>query len=172
MQDGYICGSADSGRDEKDDGNMNDTRQEQDFGKKISDACGAEVPNPKVGIFWVVKMEQKDLVIADAVPYEKGEPYGVAIQYGGHYDFWEMLKPKSEVEKLLKSRSYDTYPRGRVVFFPDTGTFCVYLDGCLTVDNLAAIFHLFKLDSKKFRITLRRDGHYQCAVCNLYWIEF
>lgn len=150
---------------------MKDTRHEQDDGKKISDACGAEMLNPHVGIFWFVKTKQKDFMIADAVPYAEGEPYGVAIQYGGHYDFWEMLKPKSEAEKLLKSYPYDTYPRGRVVFFPDTGTFCVYLDGCLTVDNLTAIFHVFKLDFNKFSITFKRDKHYQCAVCNRYWVD-
>ena len=151
---------------------MNDTRHEQDDGKKISDNCGAEVPNPKIGIFWFVKTEQKDFVIADAVPCEKGEPYGVAIQYGGHYDFWEVLKLKSEAEKLLKSRSYDAYPRGRVVFFRDTETFCVYLDGCLTADNLNSVLRVFELDLDKFRITLRRDEHYQCAKCNRYWVEY
>lgn len=150
---------------------MNDVRYELDDDKKISDNCGAEVPNPKIGIFWFVKTKRKDFVIADAVPCAEGEPYGVAIQYGGHYDFWEVLKPQSEVEKLLKSCPYDTYPRGRVVFFPETGTFCVYLDVCLTIDNLTAIFRVFELDSHKFRITLRRDEHYQCAVCNLCWTE-
>lgn len=150
---------------------MNDARHEQDVGKTISNACGAEILNPKVGIFWFIKTEEKDYVIANAVPCEKGEPYGVAIQYGGHYDFWEMLMPKSEVEKLLKSRSYDTYPRGRVVFFPDTETFRVYLDGCLTVADLTTVLRVFQLDFNKFRITFKRDEHYQCAACNQHWVE-
>jgi len=150
---------------------MNDARHEQDVGKKISNACGAEILNPKVGIFWVVQTKQKDFMIADAVPCAEGEPYGVAIQYGGHYDFWEVLKPKSEVEKLLKSCPYDTYPRGRVVFFPDTGTFRVYLDGCLTADNLNSVLRAFELDLDKFRIALRHDEHYRCAACNPYWVE-
>jgi len=150
---------------------MNNTRREQDDGKKSRDDCGAEILNPHVGIFWFVNTKWKDFLIADAVPYAEGELYGVAIQYSGHYDFWGMLKPKSEAEKLLKSCPYDTYPRGRVVFFPDTGTFCVYLDGCLTADNLITVFRAFELGSDKFHITLRRDEHYRCSVCNRHWVE-
>jgi hypothetical protein len=150
---------------------MNNTCRENDNGNISRDTYSTEILHPKVGIFWVVKTERKDFVIADALPCAEGEPYGIAIQYGGHYNFWEMLKPKSEKEKLLKSYPYDTYPRGRVVFFPDTGTFRVYLDGCLTVDNLTAIFRVFELDSDKLRITLMRDEHYRCAACNLYWVE-
>ncbi|MEN6349277.1 MAG: hypothetical protein ABFD08_07780 [Syntrophomonas sp.] len=150
---------------------MNNTRHEQDDGKISRDTCNTEICHPKVGIFWFIKTEHKDFVIADAVPCKKGEEYGIAIQYGGHYNFWEVLKPKSEAEKLFKSRSYDAYPRGRVVFFPDTETFRVYLDGCLTVADLTTVLRVFELDFNKFRITFKRDEHYQCAACNQHWVE-
>jgi hypothetical protein len=52
--------------------------------------------NPaKIGIFFVV---QGDLLI-DTAPLKQGEIYGDAINFSGHFDYWESLKPTSAVEQ-------------------------------------------------------------------------
>lgn len=71
-------------------------------------------PQIRVGIYWFVM----GVVIGDAVLLEEAEPYGEALQHGGHYDYWCRLRPRTKEERTLKSRPYDYWPRGRVVFFP------------------------------------------------------
>lgn len=53
--------------------------------------------NPKVGIFFIVDGES----LVDAVPLEAAEPYGDALQHGGHYEFWESLVPEIRVTPYL-----------------------------------------------------------------------
>ena len=89
-----------------------------------------EMPNQQVGIYWFIDNE----VIKDAVPYKDGEPYGEAIQHGGHYDFWQALQPTTEIERKLKSRAYDAYPRGRVIYFPKKNMCRIYHDFCLELN--------------------------------------
>ena len=113
----------------------------------------------KVGIFFIVSGR----LVMDAVPTSEGEPYGKAIQYGGHYDFWEKLVPKSPEEKKLKARAYDAYPRGRVIFFPDTEKNCVYADKCLD-GALAIVTERFELQNAE--VEFRHDEHYKCSQCN------
>ena len=61
---------------------------------------------PKVGIFFVV---QGHLII-DAAPLIQGEIYGNAINFSGHFDYWESFNPKSAVEQLFKNHAYDHFP--------------------------------------------------------------
>jgi len=135
------------------------------------DTSSKEILNPKVGIFWFIAKDGEDSLIMDAVPYPKGEPYGDTIQHGEHYNFWKMLEPETIPEIVFKSRAYDAYPRGRVVFFSEVRTFCNYLDRCLSVGNLTTVCEVFGLVSDKFRITFNDDEHYQCAICNRNWTE-
>jgi hypothetical protein len=83
--------------------------------------------NPKVGIFFFIDNE----ILMDAVHIEKGEAYGDAIQHGGHYEFWESLKPNILAERKFKARAYDAYPRGRVVYFPKKEKYIIYADRCI-----------------------------------------
>lgn len=70
-------------------------------------------PHTKVGIFCCVNKT----IIGEAVQQEKGEAYGDAIQYGGHYEFWDSLVPVTVQERKFKSHSYDFFPRGKIVLF-------------------------------------------------------
>ena len=83
--------------------------------------------SPQVGIYFVVQGE----VICDTVSVEQGEPYGEAIEHGGHNDFHEMLLPSCAIERIFKMKPYDFFPRGRVVFFPLLNVFRLYADRCL-----------------------------------------
>jgi len=86
----------------------------------------------KVGIFFVVDGQ----LLVDAVPLEQGEPYGNTRGHGSHYDFWESLAPGNDGERRFKARAYDTYPRGRVVYFTQEKRFVLYADRCLNRDKL------------------------------------
>lgn len=77
----------------------------------------------KIGIFFKI---EKDFLL-DAVNIETGEPYGEAIQYGGHYEFWEKLRPCNLRERQFRAHAYDYHPRGRVVYFPKSNTYRLIL---------------------------------------------
>lgn len=129
-----------------------------------------EVNEPKVGIFFYVD----DEIIMDAVAIEHGEPYGAAIQHGGHYEFWERLVPKTLPERKFKSRSYDAYPRGRMVFFPKEKKFVLYGDRCISTDEYSLIAEKFGLDGildEGFTIGIEHDHHYKCARCNKTFLD-
>lgn len=122
--------------------------------------------NSKVGIFFFAEGK----ILVDAVPLEAAEPYGDALQHGGHYDFWESLVPKTATEKKLKARAYDAYPRGRVVSFPAEETFRIYMDKCLTEGDLEVVRERFGLIST-IKVEIKGDEHYKCAGCNQNFME-
>lgn len=115
----------------------------------------------KVGIYWYVN----GTVIGEAVPLEKAETYGDALQHGGHYEFREKLIPDTSPEKKFKCRAYDYYPRGRMVFFPKRMTARLYVDRCLTPDAIAEVLRFF--GHNECRLEIELDEHYQCAGCNI-----
>ena len=49
-------------------------------------------PQTRVGIYWFVM----GVVIGDAVLLEEAEPYGEALQNGGHSDYWCRLRPRTK----------------------------------------------------------------------------
>lgn len=119
----------------------------------------------KVGMFWCVG----ETVIGEAVPLSRAEPYGDALQHGGHYDFWRELKPQTVAERQLKSHAYDYYPRGRVVYFQSRQQFRLYMDGCMSPGNRAKVINFFGLDGVQCEIEM--DAHYQCSGCNRRFME-
>ena len=93
----------------------------------------------KVGIFFVVH----EHLLIDAASLEHAELYGNAVNFSGHFDYWEALNPKSAVEQLFKNHAYYRFPRGRVVYFNKTSSFKLYADRCITkieIEKIAAAF--------------------------------
>jgi len=119
---------------------------------------------PRVGIYFVVKGQ----ILHDSAVLEQAEPYGEALQYGGHYDYHEALRPLSPIERLFKTIPYDYFPRGRVVYFPNRTTFRVYFDRCLSEAEIQKVIETFALNIEN--IELERDEHYQCAQCNRHYL--
>jgi hypothetical protein len=144
-------------------------RWREDENGEIVMAPVAETQNPKVGIFWIVDTERGEDIIHDAVLVGQGEKYGAAIQYSGHYEYWENLKPKSPAEVLFKSRPYDAFPRGRIVFFPAKKRFIIYADRCISAEELSQIMDTFEIDD--FDFTVKEDEHYRCAECNPHFVD-
>jgi len=140
-----------------------------DIHAKVTDTLqGSEqVPGrePLVGIYFVVRGE----VLIDAVELEDAEPYGDALQSGGHNDFHESLRPRTPIERLFKSRSYDYFPRGRIVYFPASSRFRLYFDRCLSKESIQEVIRLFCIENKY--VELCPDEHYQCAVCNRHYVS-
>jgi hypothetical protein len=122
-------------------------------------------PLQKVGIFWCVAGN----IVGDAVAIDNAEPYGEALQHGGHYEFWETLKAGNETERKLKSHAYDYYPRGRMVYFPKRKTVRLYIDCCIDNDNLTDVMRFF--EHGELHIEIEKDQHYQCAECNRHYME-
>jgi len=117
----------------------------------------------KVGIFFVVDNE----VLFDAVSVQQGERCDNFIEHGGHYDFWDKLKPSNVIEQIFKDRAYDAYPRGRIVYFIREQKFRLYADTCLNSNDLKLVKEVFGI-----RNAVRtKDEHYQCASCNLDFMD-
>jgi hypothetical protein len=121
--------------------------------------------NPLVGIYFVVKGN----VLHDSVGLEEAEAYGDALQHGGHDDFHEALSPMSPIERLFKSKPYDFFPRGRVVYFQQTGKFRLYVDKCLDEYAIQQVMKVFGLEG--LEIEREPDEHYKCAGCNRHYLE-
>ena len=119
----------------------------------------------KVGIYF--KMPEGFLI--DAVPVDAGEAYGEAVGHSGHYDFHANLRPTEPLEMRFKAHDYDYYPRGRVVFFPVRKTFVIYVDPCLTQEDIEQVQELFGLNGQV--VEFAEDDHYRCAKCNGHYLE-
>jgi hypothetical protein len=122
--------------------------------------CDEHTPHIKVGIYWSVD----EVIVGAAVTLEMAEPYGDALQHGGHYEFWEKLHACTEAELKLKSHAYDFYPRGRVVCFPLRQTVRLYVDSCMDSDVLNAALDFF--EHQEYEIEIETDEHYRCSRCN------
>jgi hypothetical protein len=130
--------------------------------QQIPDGTG---PHIKVGIYWSVD----DVIVGDAVYLHEAEEYGDALQHGGHYEFWEKLRPGNDVEWKLKSHAYDYYPRGRMVCFPKRQTVRIYVDPCMDNDVINEALDFF--EHEEYQIEIENDAHYRCAGCNRHYME-
>ena len=122
-------------------------------------------PHTKVGIFWSVD----DSIVADAAYLHEAEPYGDALQHGGHYEFWQNLKPSTAIERRFKGHAYDYYPRGRVLFFPKRQVVRVYVDRCMDTDTINAALDLFEF--QELDMEIETDLHYRCSGCNPQFVD-
>jgi hypothetical protein len=123
---------------------------------------------PSVGIFFIVD----GAIIEDKCPIDVAEDYGAALQYGGHYEYWEALVSSTLSERKFKARAYDAYPRGRVVYFPKEKRFVIYADKCIDKKMRQNIQALFGLKvTLGLTVFFEYDEHYQCSRCNRYFTE-
>ena len=119
----------------------------------------------KIGIYFKVEND----ILVETVSVEAGEPYGEAIQYGGHYEFWEKLRPRDLPERQFKAHAYDYYPRGRVVYFPKCNKYRLYSDRCLSAEDISMVVRMFELEGQPLEVA--GDEHYRCARCNPHYMD-
>ena len=119
---------------------------------------------PSVGIFFFVAGE----VIHDSVSLEDGERYGVCVEHGEHYSFWERFLPRSPTGTAFKGHSYDYFPRGRSVYDLTRQRFKLYADRCISQRERLLITSALGLpDDTPFLA----DEHYQCYQCNSSFVD-
>ncbi len=92
------------------------------------------------------------------VTTEEAEPYGDALQHGGHFEWHEKLVPSTRSEWLLKRLPYEHWPRGRVVYFTLRGVYRVYISPRISQGMIAEIVYLFGLRDQVYEIEY--DVHY------------
>ena len=119
----------------------------------------------KVGIFFKINSD----FIVDLVDLSSGNRYGDAVEYGEHYNFHEKFTPATRNEYLFKHHAYDYYPRGRVVYFESKNGVVLYVDHCLSSDDIDFLICTFDLRNR--HVTIMYDNHYVCAQCNPQYVE-
>jgi hypothetical protein len=120
--------------------------------------------SPQVGIFYVIGV---DLYI-ESMPMSEGEDWGDFKTYPhGHMEYWSVLTKQFNLSSCL---SHDFYPRGRVSYAKAHDKYILYLDRCL-VKNRQTI-RLIKRELFLFnqQVKLSIDEHYQCSICNPYYV--
>jgi hypothetical protein len=118
-----------------------------------------------VGIYFKVGTD----FLVDAVDVLSGEPYGEAVQHGEHYAFWEAFEARNPAGHRFKRHAYDYYPRGRIVYFPQKDVYRIYLDPCLTTEDLSAVIDRFSLEGHAREVV--DDRHYRCSRCNPLYLD-
>jgi hypothetical protein len=102
---------------------------------------------------WQTKGIQEALLEAD-------NPGAVFVDHDEVLATWEA--------KVAHDTTTDFFPRGRVVYFQQTGKYRLYVDKCLDeneVQHVMKVFGLAGLD-----IELEPDEHYKCAGCNRHYL--
>lgn len=110
----------------------------------------------KVGLFFYVNGD----FLFHGCKLDDAEHYGEFLIYSeSHYDIWEKY-----YEGLYKV-DFDYYPRGRVVYNRKENVYIIYYDQCIEreIENIK-----LKYEGKK--VVLALDEHYQCYICNQYYV--
>lgn len=124
-----------------------------------------ESRSPEVGPFFVI----------DGVVYPFTEDYRTAeggypgLSIGGssvHYKSWRSIKA---LVPEARDKDYDYYPRGRVTYDVKKDTFNLYLDHCITADQIENIIDELNLPRSKTEV--KYDEHYQCHMCNSSYVD-
>jgi hypothetical protein len=119
---------------------------------------------PRVGIFYFIGV---DLYI-ESMPMSEAEDWGDFKTYpNGHMEFWSVLTRQLNLQSYL---SYDFYPRGRVSVAKAQDTYMLYLDRCLIKNRQMIRLIKRELCLLKERGEQATDEHYQCSLCNPYYM--
>lgn len=109
-----------------------------------------------VGLFFVVGKK----VLIECVSVQEAEAYGeFMVLDASHDDVW-LAKHVGYYHK-----SYDYYPRGRVVCHLPDQHYTVFVDRCVNDNLLSEIVHGFQLQDEHYRVE-RSDPHYVCHRCS------
>jgi len=118
-----------------------------------------------VGIFFLVNQT----IISDKVEIAMTSSNEMFAEHGEHYNYWDTFKPTDKDGVLFKSHAYDYYPRGRVVFDRVRGFYYLYVDKCISAEFAFKISDHFELKQKALKVNF--DQHYQCHLCNRFFID-
>lgn len=114
-----------------------------------------------VGIYFVVNKK----LLYEFIDIEGAEKFGdFKVYSGSYYNVWT-----KKYERIYK-KSFDYFPRGRVVYNFISDEFILYADKCIIdeiINNIKLIFGLTETD-----VVIREtDSHYVCHECNEDYID-
>lgn len=127
--------------------------------KKLHEGTSRRMPEPRVGIFWVVRGK----LVIDSTPLGEAEPYGDHLTHPrSHFDVWGQWRLGGRVPG---ESEYEEFPRGRVMFNTKTQRFTLLADRCIlrdksVVSRVMSLLHLPSKDTDK-----GTDEHYRCSAC-------
>jgi hypothetical protein len=120
--------------------------------------------SPRVGIFFIIGV---DLYI-ESMPMIEGEDWVEFKTYpNSHIEYWTVLTKQLSLSSCL---SYDFYPRGRVSYAKAQDKYRLSLDRCLVKNRQAIRLIKRELCLLNQRVELSTDEHYQCSICNPYYV--
>ena len=124
--------------------------------------------NSFAGIFWAV-LEQGSaaILLEHRCSLKEAEPYGSMLTCPhGHYEVWEKWRKgigtrRADVASLIAANEYEEWPRGRIVYDPETERFILYADAQILRRPalMAAIHERFGLPTD--RTDAKWDSHYR-----------
>lgn len=122
-----------------------------------------------VGIFWGIPEPGGSwTILVDAISLAEAEPYGDFLTHPrGHYEVWSRWqKTRSApaanrfIVQSIADHEYEFFPRGRIVYNTETGSFILYADRRLQQEaTIARIASEFGLATGTY--TIRSDEHYR-----------
>jgi hypothetical protein len=129
-----------------------------------------------IGIFWydddADEIESFTEELASVfIPLEKAkDENSYVIGSLAHFPAWT-----ADISTKHGGVDYKYYPRGRVVYYPKSGTYKIFCDKCISDSVLTRIKKAFCLDNDievidsqgydNAKNKLARSGHYQCHLC-------
>ena len=129
-----------------------------------------------IGPFWYNDSKKKLITAKDdlsyiVIPPEKAENEdSYVLGNKAHFSVWT-----SNVSKENEGVDYKHYPRGRVVYFPQSRRFKIFADKCLPANVIEEVRKTFQtndgaevvrdqgFNNKENR--LAKEGHYTCHLC-------
>lgn len=116
-------------------------------------------PQPKIGIFWVVRGK----LITIGIPAAEGVSYGDYLIYEpSHHDKWAELQASGVVPRDCE---YEEYPRGRIMFHKSDDTFLLLADKCILSDRRMIGQIMEEMHLPRNRTVMKTDSHYRCFRC-------
>lgn len=127
--------------------------------KKLHEGTSRRMPEPHVGIFWVVRGS----LLMDSTPLSEAEPHGDHLTHPrSHSDVWEQWRLGGRVPG---ESEYEEFPRGRVMFNTKTQRFTLLADRCI-LKNKSVVKKIMSAMNLPSRTTDKgTDEHYRCSAC-------
>lgn len=118
-------------------------------------------PPPRLGFFWFVPDAEGTRLVAYSLPFDEvPEIGGFRTVELGHYEHWPALGRR---DRLMRTASYEDYPRGRINYVVEDGRFLLLADRKLMcphyIDRLMTAFAL-----PRHRVTVATDPHYRSRL--------
>jgi len=113
-------------------------------------------PQPKVGIFWVVRGK----LITIGIPATEGVGYGAYLIFEpSHHDTWMELQASGVMPQDCE---YEEHPRGRITLHRQDEAFLLLADKCILGNKRMIGQIMDEMHLPRNRTVIDADSHYRC----------